>query len=58
MNLNTLLAIALGAGAMASAATTVQAQDLNGTLKKIKETNSITIGYRESSIPFLSLIHI
>ena len=33
-------------------ATAVSAQDLTGTLKKIKETSSITIGYRESSIPF------
>jgi glutamate/aspartate transport system substrate-binding protein len=28
------------------------AQELTGTLKKIKETGEITIGYRESSIPF------
>ncbi|MFG1462536.1 amino acid ABC transporter substrate-binding protein [Xanthobacter sp. DSM 24535] len=28
------------------------AQDLTGTLKKIKDTGTITIGYRESSIPF------
>jgi glutamate/aspartate transport system substrate-binding protein len=28
------------------------AQQLEGTLKKIKETGSITVGYRESSIPF------
>ncbi|HET7764882.1 MAG TPA: transporter substrate-binding domain-containing protein [Burkholderiales bacterium] len=28
------------------------AQQLSGTLKKIKETGSITVGYRESSIPF------
>ena len=28
------------------------AQDLTGTLKKVKETGSFTIGYRESSIPF------
>jgi len=28
------------------------AQSLSGTLKKIKETGSITVGYRESSIPF------
>ncbi len=32
--------------------TAVPAQDLTGTLKKIKETNAITIGHRESSIPF------
>ncbi|KAI95605.1 ABC transporter [Rhodomicrobium udaipurense JA643] len=29
-----------------------QAQDLTGTLKKIKDTGTITIGYRETSIPF------
>ena len=28
------------------------AQDLTGTLKKIKETGSITIGHRDASIPF------
>jgi len=28
------------------------AQDLTGTLKKVKETGSFTIGFRESSIPF------
>jgi len=28
------------------------AQDLTGTLKKIKDTGSVTIGHRESSIPF------
>jgi len=33
-------------------ATPVLAQDLTGTLKKVKETGAITIGYRESSIPF------
>jgi len=27
-------------------------QDLTGTLKKVKDTGAITIGYRESSIPF------
>ena len=37
---------------MAGSFVTVQAQDLGGTLKKIKDTNTITIGYRESSIPF------
>lgn len=30
----------------------VQAQDMAGTLKKVKDTGSFTIGYRESSIPF------
>ncbi|MBI3897723.1 MAG: glutamate/aspartate ABC transporter substrate-binding protein [Gammaproteobacteria bacterium] len=30
----------------------VAAADLTGTLKKIKETNTISLGHRESSIPF------
>jgi len=38
--------IAVGIG------TAVSAQELTGTLKKIKETGAITIGHRESSIPF------
>lgn len=46
-----LLAVLIGT-TMMGAANTVHAQELSGTLKKIKETNSITIGYRESSIPF------
>jgi len=29
-----------------------QAQELTGTLKKIKESKTVTLGYRESSIPF------
>lgn len=33
-------------------ATPSQAQELTGTLKKIKDTGAITIGYRESSVPF------
>ena len=36
----------------AAFALTSQAQDLTGTLKKIKDTGTITIGHRESSIPF------
>jgi glutamate/aspartate transport system substrate-binding protein len=28
------------------------AQDLSGTLKKVKETGTITLGHRESSVPF------
>jgi glutamate/aspartate transport system substrate-binding protein len=38
--------IAVGIG------TAVSAQELTGTLKKIKDTGAITIGHRESSIPF------
>src|ERR1700687_807790 len=33
-------------------AVAVSAQDLTGTLKKVKDTGSFTIGHRESSIPF------
>ena len=42
------LALLLSAALIAPAA----AQELTGTLKKVKETGSFTIGYRESSIPF------
>src|SRR5262252_10202757 len=28
------------------------AQELTGTLKKIRDTKAVTLGYRESSIPF------
>jgi glutamate/aspartate transport system substrate-binding protein len=40
--------------AMAAVLCTAQAdaQELTGTLKKVKETGIITIGYRDSSIPF------
>src|SRR5262249_49003961 len=33
-------------------ALSVNAQELTGTLKKIKDTGAITVGHRESSIPF------
>jgi glutamate/aspartate transport system substrate-binding protein len=36
----------------ATFALAAQAQDLTGTLKKIKDSGTITIGHRESSIPF------
>ena len=39
-----LLALAIAAGA--------SAQELTGTLKKIKETGTITLGHRETSVPF------
>src|SRR4030081_3820708 len=38
--------------AAALAAGQANAEELNGTLKKVKETGAITIGYRDSSIPF------
>ena len=46
--LNLLVAL-LAAAAMTAS---VNAQQLTGTLKKIKDTGSIVIGHRESSIPF------
>jgi glutamate/aspartate transport system substrate-binding protein len=48
-----LLLSLIATGAFAGfSATTIQAQELTGTLKKIKETGSMTLGFRESSIPF------
>jgi len=44
-----LIGLALAA---AFAAGSAHAEELTGTLKKIKETGAITIGFRESSIPF------
>jgi glutamate/aspartate transport system substrate-binding protein len=43
---------ALSAIVCAALAAPAAAQQPTGTLKKIKETGSITVGYRESSIPF------
>jgi glutamate/aspartate transport system substrate-binding protein len=40
------------AAAVAFFATQASAQELTGTLKKVKDTGTITIGYRDSSIPF------
>jgi glutamate/aspartate transport system substrate-binding protein len=44
-----MIGLVLAAGL---AAGQVNAEELTGTLKKIKETGTITIGYRDSSIPF------
>jgi glutamate/aspartate transport system substrate-binding protein len=53
MKISKLVAKLVSAGIIASGiAGGVQAQELTGTLKKIKETGSITVGHRESSIPF------
>jgi glutamate/aspartate transport system substrate-binding protein len=48
------LTILLSAAAALSAlwASSSLAQDLTGTLRKIKETGAITLGHRESSVPF------
>ncbi|MEO7744393.1 MAG: amino acid ABC transporter substrate-binding protein [Usitatibacter sp.] len=46
-------ALALAAtAALAFVAAPAFAQDLTGTLKKIKDSGSITVGHRETSIPF------
>jgi len=45
-------AVVLTAVAAALMVSQASAQDLAGTLKKIKETGTINIGHRESSIPF------
>src|SRR5450432_4460321 len=44
-----IIALALAASFCAG---TANAEELTGTLKKIKETGAITIGFRDSSIPF------
>jgi len=44
-----LLGLAVAAGLCAGQA---HAEELTGTLKNIKETGAITLGYRDSSIPF------
>jgi len=50
MRVTTFAAALLGAAAIAAGG--AQAQELTGTLKKIKETGSITLGTRDSSVPF------
>jgi glutamate/aspartate transport system substrate-binding protein len=50
--MNKTIRLVLSAIACVMLATPAAAQQLAGTLKKIKETGSITVGYRESSIPF------
>ncbi|CAL76563.1 Putative extracellular solute-binding protein, family 3; putative glutamate/aspartate periplasmic-binding protein [Bradyrhizobium sp. ORS 278] len=49
MKTSRLLAYALFATMLAAPAL---AEDLTGTLQKVKETGTITIGYRETSLPF------
>jgi ABC-type amino acid transport substrate-binding protein len=48
--LRLLLAVALSTSLLAIPA--ARAQELTGTLKKIKDSKTVTLGYRESSIPF------
>jgi glutamate/aspartate transport system substrate-binding protein len=52
IKISKLSALVAGALVAASIAGTAGAQELTGTMKKIKETGSITIGHREASIPF------
>ena len=49
MKVSKLVAVLIGAGVMCG---TVHAEELTGTLKKIKDTGTITLGVRDSSIPF------
>jgi glutamate/aspartate transport system substrate-binding protein len=53
MKFTKLAAVLTSAGLIASAmAGAAQAAELTGTLKKIKDTGTITLGVRDSSIPF------
>jgi glutamate/aspartate transport system substrate-binding protein len=52
LKISHLIVALAGAGLLGSVATGANAQELTGTLKKIKDTGTITIGHRESSIPF------
>jgi glutamate/aspartate transport system substrate-binding protein len=47
-----MLCATFAVAAALAVATPAVAQELTGTLKKIKDTGTITIGHRESSIPF------
>ncbi|ANA33927.1 Glutamate/aspartate import solute-binding protein [Ralstonia mannitolilytica] len=49
MNLAKLATVLAAVGVLSSAA---HAEELTGTLKKIKDTGTITLGVRDSSIPF------
>ncbi|MDP3692952.1 MAG: amino acid ABC transporter substrate-binding protein, partial [Bradyrhizobium sp.] len=49
MKHNAMIGYTLAAALCAGPA---MAQELTGTLKKIKETGAITLGFRDSSVPF------
>ncbi len=51
-HLKQLSKLIIGLVAFAGVAAPAFAEELTGTLKKIKETGSITVGHREASIPF------
>ena len=46
----------LALAALLSASTLAGAAELTGTLKKVSESGTLTIGYRESSVPFSYLL--
>lgn len=52
MKLRKCFALTMGVLVLTGTASIAQAQELTGTLRKIKQTGTITIGHRESSIPF------
>ncbi|MFY9291218.1 MAG: amino acid ABC transporter substrate-binding protein [Methylorubrum rhodinum] len=45
-------AVLLAAVAALASGAPAQGQELSGTLKKVKDSGAITIGYRDSSVPF------
>ena len=47
-----LIAATVAVSAFAAFSAPASAQELTGTLKKVKESGTITIGHRDSSIPF------
>ncbi len=52
MKLAKLAGLLIGAGVLVGAMGATQAQELTGTLKKVKDTGTLTLGVRDSSIPF------
>ena len=49
--MKTAIAVIATAGLVVGLCAPAKAQSLEGTLKKVKETGTITIGHRDSSIP-------
>jgi glutamate/aspartate transport system substrate-binding protein len=47
------IALTVMACLLIGASTPARTQDLEGTLRKVKETGTFTIGYRESSLPLV-----
>src|SRR5215813_4163907 len=52
MEVNSMKYLPAAVALLGLLAPAADAQELSGTLKKIKETGAITIGFRESSVPF------